>query len=124
MHSNYKTILIIEDVDSVRKYLCLLLSEYGFEVLKARNGKEGLEICKTFHVDLVCTDVMMPVMDGIEFYKEVQKTLPGLKVVFTSGATLPPTLQKQIPDNSFIEKTFDLSALVVKLESFLGLELA
>jgi two-component system, cell cycle sensor histidine kinase and response regulator CckA len=116
-----RTILIVEDTDIVRKYLCTVLRERGFEVLEARNGKEGLQVCEAFQVDLVCTDVIMPVMDGIEFYKELQKTAPHLKVFFTSGSSLPETFEKEIPADSFIEKTIDLSILLNKLETSLSM---
>jgi two-component system, cell cycle sensor histidine kinase and response regulator CckA len=115
-----KTILVIEDIDDFRKFLCNALSERGFNILEARNGKEGLQICQDFKVDVVCTDVIMPVMDGIEFYKQLQQTAPHLKVVFTSAASIPTSWLQQIPPNSFIEKTPNLSILVSKLEESLG----
>jgi CheY-like chemotaxis protein len=122
---NGKTILVIEDASALRELLCELLRERGFEVLEAGNGREGLEVCDTSHVDLVCTDVIMPAMDGIEFYQRLQKTAPHLKVIFTSGVSLPSFLEKKIPQNSFVEKTIDLSIVVDQIEKIiLGSNLA
>ncbi len=62
-------------VDDSRTMLAMLrhaLSEAGFEVLQAEDGQQGLDVLRTEHVDVVITDVNMPVMDGIQFIREVR----------------------------------------------------
>ncbi|MGB3338018.1 MAG: response regulator [Devosia sp.] len=71
------TILRVLTVDDSRTILAMLhhtLSNAGFEVLQAEDGKQGLDVLKTETVDVVITDINMPVMDGIEFIKNVRAT--------------------------------------------------
>jgi signal transduction histidine kinase/DNA-binding response OmpR family regulator len=59
-------ILVVDDDDSVLKALSTILTNHGFEVDMARNGKEGLEKAKATDPDLVILDLMMPIMTGHE----------------------------------------------------------
>ena len=71
------TTLRVLTVDDSRTILAMLhhtLSNAGFEVLQAEDGKQGLDVLKTETVDVVITDINMPVMDGIEFIKTVRAT--------------------------------------------------
>ena len=71
------TTLRVLTVDDSRTILAMLhhtLSNAGFEVLQAEDGKQGLDVLKTEQVDVVITDINMPVMDGIEFIKHVRAT--------------------------------------------------
>ena len=71
------TTLRVLTVDDSRTILAMLhhtLSNAGFEVLQAEDGKQGLDVLKTQTVDVVITDINMPVMDGIEFIKHVRAT--------------------------------------------------
>ncbi len=61
-------VLVVEDQQDVRKYICDKLSE-TYAVMEASNGKEGLESAKQHIPDLVISDVMMPQMDGFELCK-------------------------------------------------------
>ena len=71
------TTLRVLTVDDSRTILAMLhhtLSNAGFEVLQAQDGQQGLDVLKTQTVDVVITDINMPVMDGIEFIKNVRAT--------------------------------------------------
>jgi two-component system chemotaxis response regulator CheY len=71
------TTLRVLTVDDSRTILAMLhhtLSNAGFEVLQAEDGKQGLYVLKTETVDVVITDINMPVMDGIEFIRHVRAT--------------------------------------------------
>jgi two-component system chemotaxis response regulator CheY len=71
------TTLRVLTVDDSRTILAMLhhtLSNAGFEVLQAEDGKQGLDVLKTETVDVVITDINMPVMDGIEFIRHVRAT--------------------------------------------------
>jgi len=71
------TMLRVLTVDDSRTILAMLhhtLSNAGFEVLQAEDGKQGLDVLKTQAVDVVITDINMPVMDGIEFIRHVRAT--------------------------------------------------
>lgn len=78
-------VLIIEDHDQLRGFLCEVLEKYGAQVECAIHGKLGLEMAKTTPFDLVLTDVFMPEMDGIEFILGVKKLNVEVKVVALSS---------------------------------------
>lgn len=68
-----KRILIIEDELPLREAFAFLLQSEGYEVEVAENGKIGLEKLQTFQPDIVLLDLLMPVMNGIEFLKAQAK---------------------------------------------------
>jgi len=71
------TTLRVLTVDDSRTILAMLhhtLSNAGFEVLQAEDGKQGLDVLRNETVDVVITDINMPVMDGIEFIRHVRAT--------------------------------------------------
>ncbi|MGQ7944639.1 hybrid sensor histidine kinase/response regulator transcription factor [Flavobacterium sp. WC2509] len=65
-------ILVVEDNTELRKFLVDYLSDY-YKVYDAENGAEGLKICRQIKPILCVADVMMPVMDGLEFCSELKK---------------------------------------------------
>lgn len=67
-----KKILIIEDEIVLRNVLQTKLSQEGFEIFIAGNGKEGLKIALHKHPDLILLDIAMPVMDGITMLKKIK----------------------------------------------------
>ncbi|SEQ27565.1 two-component system, chemotaxis family, response regulator CheY [Devosia sp. YR412] len=67
-------VLTVDDSRTILAMLHHTLSNAGFEVLQAEDGKQGLDVLKTEQVDVVITDINMPVMDGIEFIKHVRAT--------------------------------------------------
>jgi two-component system chemotaxis response regulator CheY len=68
-----KTILIVDDSASLRQVVNIALSGAGYDVIEARDGKEGLAKLDGRKVHLIISDVNMPNMDGITFVKEVKK---------------------------------------------------
>ena len=68
-----KRILIVDDSPSMRTVAGIALRGAGYEVLEAGNGQEGLARLDGERVHLIISDVNMPVMDGIEFLKEVKR---------------------------------------------------
>jgi two-component system, chemotaxis family, chemotaxis protein CheY len=73
-----KKILIVDDSASVRTVARMALSGAGYEILEAANGQEGLQQLAVGRVNLIVSDVNMPIMDGITFLKQV-KALPNHK---------------------------------------------
>lgn len=68
-----KTILIVDDSSSLRKVVNIALSEAGYSVLEASDGKEGLAQLDGKKIHLIVSDVNMPNMDGISMVKAVKK---------------------------------------------------
>ena len=73
-------VLIVEDNPAIRKALERILDRSGYETVSARDGKAALEILAYEIPDLIVSDIMMPNMDGYEFYKRLRK-IPELNTV-------------------------------------------
>lgn len=65
------TILVVEDNEELRRFIVSILSE-AYRVREAENGQKGLEIVKREEIDFILTDVMMPVMDGMEMVRLIK----------------------------------------------------
>jgi len=84
-----ETILLVEDEEFLRNVVVDLLSQLGYRVLAAANGKEALALSKRTPgpIDVLITDVAMPGLAGPELAAMMRASLPRLKVIFVSGAS-------------------------------------
>ena len=80
-----KRILVVDDEEQIRTMLTQMLEEEGYAVQVAENGEEGLDFVGRFAFDLVITDMIMPVKDGLKFIMELVRDYPGLKILAISG---------------------------------------
>ena len=78
-------ILITEDEDSLRMFVARALRLDGHETLEAADGAEGLELLAEGSVDLLLSDIRMPVMDGIELAHQAAARYPELKILLMTG---------------------------------------
>ncbi|QTA83652.1 Two component system response regulator, sigma54-specific [Desulfonema limicola] len=110
-----ETILIVDDEKNYTLILSAILEEEGFETLTANSGNEALEILKNSDVDLVLTDMKMPLMDGIELLKNVKEKDPQLPVIMmTAYGTVEKAVEAmQKGAYSYILKPFDNESLIV-----------
>lgn len=69
------TILVVDDEAEIRNLLEIYLSNEGYEVIKASNGEEAIEIVNSKDIKLIVLDVMMPKMDGIETCKRIREKM-------------------------------------------------
>ncbi len=85
-HLNGKPhILIVDDEPLVRRSLSELLTLSGYAVSTAGDGKEALELLKTYTADVVITDIKMPQMSGIQLLKEIKSTNSDIPVILITG---------------------------------------
>jgi two-component system chemotaxis response regulator CheY len=68
-----KRVLTVDDSKTMLQMLQFALKQGGFEVIQGENGQEGLDLLDANTVDVIITDINMPVMDGITFIKELRK---------------------------------------------------
>lgn len=83
----HETILLVEDDPIVRRIVKKMLENYGYTVLSAQNGEEGLSLFRSTlnPIHLILTDVIMPGKNGIEVQQEINALNPGIPAVFMSG---------------------------------------
>lgn len=93
---NRKQLLLVEDNYFVRDTIARMLEAEHFEVFIAENGYDGLEILKQVRPDLILSDVNMPAMDGITFFKKVRATpaLAGIPFIFLTANDSPVDIQR------------------------------
>ena len=82
-----ETILVVEDEEAVLNVAVRILTRFGYDVLKAQNGKQGYKIFKAEHerIDLVILDSVLPEYDGREVFKKMRSINPDLAVLLVSG---------------------------------------
>jgi DNA-binding response OmpR family regulator len=78
-------ILVIDDDEAVRLTVQLLLERHGYKIGCATNGAEGLDMIEAFEPDLVITDIIMPMKEGIETIREIRRLHPAVKIIAMSG---------------------------------------
>jgi len=89
-------ILVIDDDSQIRLTLRSILTDVGYDVIEAANGRKGIDLVKTDWVDLVITDIFMPEKEGIETIIELHRDFPHIKIIAISGGGseyLQPALQ-------------------------------
>jgi CheY-like chemotaxis protein len=79
------TILLIDDDPLVAFTVERMLQGGGYEVVRAPDGDKGLKLLGSRNVDLVITDIIMPVKEGIETIREIREHHPKLPVIAVSG---------------------------------------
>ncbi len=112
-------ILVAEDDLAVLEALKLMLSE-RYEVIVAVNGREAVELYKTFNPDLVLMDIAMPEMDGVKATKEIMKYDPNAVILcVTAFATHRGKEMLDAGAKEIIEKPFTRKQLIDKIEEYL-----
>jgi PAS domain S-box-containing protein len=118
------TILIVEDEESLRNAVSEYLGDHGCKVLVASNGKEALEIARTFadELKLVITDVVMPEMSGWDLVQELKKDAYDFQYLFVSGYADDRILQYGIETASlhFLHKPYSLPALMATVKELMS----
>lgn len=92
------SVMIVEDdLDTLEILQVVLQRKYaGVEIRTARNGRDGVERFRERKVDLVVTDVNMPLMDGIEMVREIHRMEPGVPFIFITADTGRGTLEQSV----------------------------
>jgi two-component system, cell cycle sensor histidine kinase and response regulator CckA len=114
--SGHETVLLVEDDASVRDVAALFLKNCGYEVLVATRGSEALEHLRTKPVDLLVTDVILPMLNGRQLFEQARELQPEIGVVFMSGYTDDVIAPHGVlePGVAFVEKPFSQETLARK----------
>src|SRR3954470_2555350 len=114
-------VLLVEDAPFLRYAFGRLLRMHGFEVMEANDGREALECLPGFRPELVVTDLMMPVMDGIELIERLRSApetadLPIVAITADASARTESRLRAVGPVE-FLAKPVDMPTLLGKLRT-------
>ncbi|MEP6684035.1 MAG: two-component regulator propeller domain-containing protein [Parafilimonas sp.] len=117
------SILIVEDNKEITNFLQKELKN-NFNVYKATDGLQGLEVLKSENIHLVISDIMMPVMDGIELCKKIKTNIEYSHIpviLLTAKNTITSKIQGlETGADAYIEKPFVLEYLVAQINSLLN----
>jgi two-component system chemotaxis response regulator CheY len=111
-----RKILIVDDSVSMRQMVGFTLRQGGFEVVEAQHGQDALDKLRTGPVDMIITDLNMPVMDGITLIRNV-RALPAMKskpvlMLTTEGLATKKEEGKAAGATGWIVKPFDPEKLL------------
>lgn len=113
------SVVIVDDNDIMRSLLRgLLRAEKEYEVVgEARNGEAAVELVKRLQPQIVCMDVMMPVMTGIDALREIHAEFPEIAVVMITGNASAENVQESIENGAagFIVKPFNAAKVIKTL---------
>lgn len=121
---NNKKVVIIDDEAHIRRVIEIKLKKLGYQVMTAKNGKEGLNLIKTQKPDVVISDIMMPEMDGKALCQEtnvLKKDHPFLTIIMTCRISADEeSWISNMQDTLFMEKPFSPTKLVENIEQYFG----
>ena len=117
-----ETILVVDDEENIRHTLRGVLSDEGFDVLEAPDGRRALELLEHVAPSLAIVDVWMPEVDGIELVERMRLQAPGVPIIVISGHGTIETAVRVIRLGAFdfLEKPFPLDALLGVVGRALG----
>lgn len=106
-------VLVVEDDAALRELLALILEGEGLDVETAANGKEALERLQSRPPAVILLDMSMPVMDGWQFCRELdRRTGPRPRIVVVTAATDPAKRADEVHADGWLAKPFDRDRLL------------
>lgn len=112
-------VLVVEDEDSIRKFVKINLEREGFQVLEAGTGEEGLEIAANNDIDIVILDLMLPGIDGYEVCKRLREESEELGIIMLTAKSqdLDKIMGLEFGTDDYMTKPFNPMELVLRVKS-------
>ena len=116
-----ETVLLVEDEAALLEITREMLEAFNFRVLTARDGAEALALYEQSgrEIDVVVTDMMMPVMDGAALVQELRRIQPQVKVVCVSGLGSKAEVA-QLKPHAFLTKPYSTDKLLTTLREVIA----
>ena len=114
-------ILIVEDDEKLSQLYKIVLTKAGYETVLAANGQEAWDIFDTEHIDMVITDVMMPVLNGYDFVKILRQENPLIPVLMITAKDDYPSKSKgfTLGIDDYMTKPIDVNEMVLRVKALL-----
>lgn len=114
-------ILIIEDDYNIRKLFSKYLVKFGYETIEAEDGQKAIQIFENEHIDLIITDVMMPIMDGNTLVSKIRITHPELPILMLTALDSYEDKEKGFISGAddYMVKPIDLNEMVLRIKALL-----
>lgn len=116
------TIMVVDDAMFMRKKCAQVLTQNGYTVLEAANGKEAVDIYKSSKPDAVLLDITMPDMDGLQALKELLDYDPNCKVSMCSAMGQQSMVIEALKMGAkdFVVKPFDVARVIGAVKKMVG----
>ena len=116
-----QTILVIDDDDSLRDTIGLMLEQEGYRVHLAADGREGYERCLTLRPDLILVDLRLPGMSGVEICRQLRsdKVQTPIIVLSAVGDEIDKVLLLEIGADDYVTKPFGRRELLARIRAVL-----
>ncbi|HEX6290549.1 MAG TPA: response regulator [Herpetosiphonaceae bacterium] len=118
-----KTVFIIDDDANILAVLEIALKQAGYHVELASDGEEGLARLETIQPDVVVSDVMMPNMDGVQFFRAIQQRLSyeGVPIIMMTALARKPWFTELEAEGAVVvHKPFHVERLVSLIEMYVA----
>jgi two-component system sensor histidine kinase EvgS len=115
-----KVVLVVEDEEMNFQYLYEILSDKKMKVLRAKNGKEAVEMCSSNHLDMVFMDIKMPIMDGYTATKIIKMKFPNLIVIAQTALASHIDRENALEAgcDNYISKPINYEELIKLIEAY------
>ena len=113
-------ILVVEDDQIIREGISEYLSEFGYDIVQAKDGHEALKNFENYEINLVILDIQIPFFNGLEVLKEIRKKseLPVLMLTAFNDEEYKINAFSSLADG-YMEKPFSLPVLKVRIDSLI-----
>ena len=111
-------ILLVDDEENYRELIAKVLTKAGYEVLQAADGMGALSLLERSNVDLVISDILMPVLNGYALVARLREKWPDMPVILTTGFLSPDAAKSMMKGSvDFIPKPINAETLLDMVRS-------
>lgn len=113
-------ILIVDDDLAIRKLIKAFLQREGFAIFEAADGQEAFDVLANVKIDLIVLDIMMPIVDGWNFCRDVKKSMDIPIIMVTAKSEVSERVRGfQLGTDDYLVKPFDPMELVMRVKALL-----
>lgn len=114
-------IMVVEDEESIRKFIKINLDREGYAVYEASSGEEALEIVQNEQIDIAILDVMLPGIDGFEVLKELRNKYPKMGIIMLTAKSqdTDKIMGLEYGSDDYMTKPFNPAELILRIKSLI-----
>ncbi|MEQ3347324.1 response regulator transcription factor [Peptoniphilus senegalensis] len=112
-------VLLVEDEESIRKFVKINLEREGYIIFEAGSGEDGIEIARNERPDIVVLDIMLPGIDGFEVCKTLRGEFPSLGIIMLTAKAedYDKIMGLQYGTDDYLTKPFNPTELTLRIKS-------
>lgn len=121
MNEDKARVLVVEDEESIRRFITLNLNAAGFSVAEAASGEDALALLKAFVPQVVVLDIMLPGISGLEVCRVVRERMPGTFIIMLTAKAqdTDKILGLELGADDYMVKPFNPLELIARIKALL-----